>query len=113
MRELWSTKRGSRSLRLHQCNFEFLKAANFAQHWQDALRRFRLRPCSCAPKKAGPLDTLLQIGAQSINGLSNRKGGARGHAADPGFVRLLAALQRLQASGVIDLRVEVSKESKQ
>ncbi|MDD5322491.1 MAG: hypothetical protein PHD43_18140 [Methylococcales bacterium] len=60
-----------------------------------------------------PIDTLLQIGAQSINGLSNRKGGARGHAADPDFVRLLAALQRLQASGVIDLRVEVSKESKQ
>jgi hypothetical protein len=60
-----------------------------------------------------PIDTLLQIGAQSINGLSNRKGGARGHAADPDFVRLLMALQRLQASGVIDLRVEVSKESKQ
>ena len=60
-----------------------------------------------------PIDMLLQIGAQSINGLSNRKGGARGHAADPDFVRLLAALQRLQASGVIDFRVEVSGDSKQ
>ena len=60
-----------------------------------------------------PIDTLLQIGAQSINGLSNRKGGARGHAADPDFVRLLAAMQRLQDSGVIDLRVEVSKDAKQ
>lgn len=60
-----------------------------------------------------PIDTVLQIGAQSINGLSNRKGGARGHAADPYFVRLLAALQRLQTSGVLDLRVEVSKEMKQ
>ena len=30
-----------------------------------------------------PIDVLLEIGAQSINGLSNRKGGARGHAADP------------------------------
>jgi len=60
-----------------------------------------------------PIDMLLQLGAQSINGISNRKGGARGHAADPDFVRLLAALQRLQGSGVLGLRVEVSKESKQ
>jgi len=60
-----------------------------------------------------PIDMLLQIGAQSINGLSNRKGGARSHAADPDFVRLLEALQRLQASGVLDLRVGTSKESKQ
>ena len=60
-----------------------------------------------------PIDMLLQIGAQTINGLSNHKGGARGHAADPDFVRLLAALQRLQASGVIDLRVEMSSETKQ
>jgi hypothetical protein len=60
-----------------------------------------------------PIDMLLQMGAQSINGLSNRKGGARGHAADPDFVRLLAALQRLQASGAVELRVEVSKETKQ
>jgi len=60
-----------------------------------------------------PIDMLLQIGAQSINGLSNRKGGARGHAADPDFVRLLMALQRLQASGAIDLRVEMSKQTKQ
>jgi hypothetical protein len=60
-----------------------------------------------------PIDMLLQLGAQSINGISNRKGGARGHAADPDFVRLLAALQRLQGSGVLGLRVEISKESKQ
>jgi hypothetical protein len=60
-----------------------------------------------------PIDLLLQMGAQSINGLSNRKGGARGHAADPDFIRLLAALQRLQASGAVELRVEVTKETKQ
>jgi hypothetical protein len=60
-----------------------------------------------------PIDVLLQLGAQSINGISNRKGGARGHAADPDFVKLLAALQRLQGSGVLGLRVEISKESKQ
>jgi hypothetical protein len=60
-----------------------------------------------------PIDILLQMGAQSINGLSNRKGGVRGHAADPDFLRLLAALRRLQASGMIDFRVDVSKETKQ
>lgn len=59
------------------------------------------------------IDMLLQIGAQTINGLSNRKGGTRGYAVDPDFVSLLAALQRLQDSGVIDFRVEVSSETKQ
>jgi hypothetical protein len=59
-----------------------------------------------------PVDMLLQIGAQSINGISNRKGGARGRAADPDFPRLLAALQRIQASGAIGLRVEVSEKTK-
>jgi hypothetical protein len=60
-----------------------------------------------------PIDKLLQIGTQSINGLSNRKGGVRGRPADSDFVRLLAALQRLQASGAIDLRVEASKQTKE
>jgi hypothetical protein len=60
-----------------------------------------------------PIDILLQLGAQAINGLSNRKSGVQGHAADPDFLRLLAALRRLQVSGVLDFRVEVSKETKQ
>jgi len=60
-----------------------------------------------------PVDLLLQIGAQSINGISNKKGGARGRAADPEFGQLLAALQRIQAAGVVGLRTEVSKETKQ
>ena len=60
-----------------------------------------------------PADLLLQIGAQTINGISNRKGGARGRAADPEFGQLLATIQRIQASGVVGLRTEVSKETKQ
>ena len=59
-----------------------------------------------------PVDMLMQIGVQRINGISNRKAGARGHAADLDFARLLTALQRLQASGALGLRVEVSRESK-
>jgi hypothetical protein len=60
-----------------------------------------------------PVDMLMQIGVQRINGISNSKSGARGRAADPDFARLLMAFQRLQASGALDLRVEVSRESKQ
>lgn len=60
-----------------------------------------------------PADLLLQAGVQSINGLSNRKGGARGHAADSRFAALLAAMQRLQASGTLGLRVEEFKDTKQ
>ena len=60
-----------------------------------------------------PVDMLFQVGVQSINGISNSLGGARGYAADADFVRLLAALQRLQASRAVGLRVEMSQESKQ
>lgn len=59
-----------------------------------------------------PVDLLFQIGVQNINGIANRKGGARGHAADPEFGPLLAALRRIQVSDSIGLRVEVSKETK-
>ena len=59
-----------------------------------------------------PVDMLMQIGVQRINGISNSKAGARGQAADPDFARLLKAFQRLQASGALGLRVETSKESK-
>ena len=60
-----------------------------------------------------PVDLLFQIGVQKINGVSNGMGGLRGYPPDPDFVRLLEALQRLQASRVIGLRVEMSQESKQ
>jgi hypothetical protein len=59
-----------------------------------------------------PVDMLLQLGVQKINGISNVMGGVRGYDPDPDFGRLLAALQRLQASRAIGLRVEVSQESK-
>jgi len=59
-----------------------------------------------------PVDMLMQVGVQRINGISNSKSGARGQAADPDFARLLKAFQRLQASGALGLRVETSKESK-
>jgi hypothetical protein len=60
-----------------------------------------------------PADLLVRIGVQTINGISNRKAGFRGRPADPAFVELLAVLPRIQASGAVGLRVEVSKETKQ
>ncbi len=60
-----------------------------------------------------PVDLLFQIAVQNINGIANRKGGARGHAAEPEFGPLLAALRRIQVSDSIGLRVQVSKETKQ
>ena len=60
-----------------------------------------------------PVDRLFQAGVQKINGISNGMAGPTGYAPDTDFARLLAALQRLQVSRVIGLRVEMSKESKQ
>jgi len=59
-----------------------------------------------------PADLLVQVGAQSVNGLSNSKAGVRGRAADPEFAQLLTALQRIQASGAVGLRTEVPKDTK-
>jgi hypothetical protein len=58
------------------------------------------------------VDLLFQIAVQNINGIANRKGGARGHAAEPEFGPLLAALRRIQVSDSIGVRVEVSRETK-
>lgn len=59
------------------------------------------------------VEGLLQIGAHSINGLSNRQSGSRGYAADPKFVQLLAALQRLQTAGALEFRIKTSPGTKQ
>jgi hypothetical protein len=60
-----------------------------------------------------PVDLLMRLGVQTINGISNRKAGFRGRPADPEFVELVTALRRIQASGAVGLRVEVSKETRQ
>ncbi len=65
------------------------------------------------PESGWPADLLLQIGAQTINGISNKRGGARGRTADLEVGQLLTAIQRIQASGAVGLRTEVSKETKQ
>ena len=57
-------------------------------------------------------DAVLQMMVSSINGVQNRfGGGARARGADPEFQKIGATLRRIQASGVVGMRVEKTKEN--
>ncbi|NJC88877.1 MAG: hypothetical protein FIB02_10195 [Desulfuromonas sp.] len=58
-----------------------------------------------------PVDLVLRICAESVNGIRNRSGGAfRARPADAKFHPLLERLRRVQNSGAIGLRVQRVKE---
>jgi hypothetical protein len=57
-----------------------------------------------------PVDLLLQVSAQAINGLRNYRGGPNGHPADPEFVEVVRLLKRIQASGGIGFKLQREKE---
>jgi len=58
-----------------------------------------------------PIDLVLRVCVQSVNGIRNRYGGsARARAADPEFYPLLERLRRIQQSGGIGLRVVKTNE---
>jgi len=56
-------------------------------------------------------DLLFLIAVQEVNGVSNRRGFGRAHAADADFVRMLGALRQIQDSGAIGFRLETDKET--
>ena len=59
-----------------------------------------------------PIDFLLNVSVQSINRLSNARGGARPRPADPEFAELLKSLRKIQDSGAVGIRVEPEQDKK-
>ena len=60
-----------------------------------------------------PVDVILKIGVQAINGLRNHRGGPYGHPADPEFIEVIRLLQRIQMSGGVGFKMEREKEGQE
>jgi hypothetical protein len=59
-----------------------------------------------------PIDLVLRVCVESVNGIKNRSGGAlRARPADGEFYPLLERLQRIQNSGAIGLRVQRERDA--
>ena len=56
-----------------------------------------------------PVDILLQVSAQAINGLRNHRGGPNGHPADPEFLEVVRLLKRIQAAGGAGVKLQREK----
>ena len=59
-----------------------------------------------------PIDLLLNVCVQSVNALSNARGGGQARPADPDFAKLLKAMRRIQESGAIGIHVEPEQDKK-
>ena len=58
------------------------------------------------------VDLLFMAAVQTVNGLSNSRGGAQLRLEDPEFVKVVKSLRRIQASGTVGLRADVTKDKK-
>jgi hypothetical protein len=57
-----------------------------------------------------PVDMLLKVCAQAINGLRNYRGGPNGHPADPEFLEVVRLMKRIQASGGMGVKLHREKD---
>ena len=60
-----------------------------------------------------PVESVLQLGVQSINGLRNSKGGPYGHSPDPEFLEVMTLLRRIQQAEALSIVVQREKEAEQ
>jgi hypothetical protein len=60
-----------------------------------------------------PVDVLLQVSVQAINGLRNERGGMQGHPADPEFIEVIRLLKKIQVAGGVGFRVQQEKEGQE
>lgn len=60
-----------------------------------------------------PVDFLLQVSVQAINGLRNQKGGAFARPADSEFIEVVRLLSRIQAAGGIGFKVQRETDDKE
>jgi hypothetical protein len=60
-----------------------------------------------------PVDVIMQVGVQAINGLRNHRGGPYGHPADPEFTEAIRLLQRIQLSGGLGFKLAREKEAQE
>jgi len=60
-----------------------------------------------------PVDVMLQVSVQAINGLRNEKGGMHGHPADPEFIEVVRLLKKIQIAGGVGFRVQQEKEGQE
>jgi hypothetical protein len=60
-----------------------------------------------------PVDVMLQVSVQAINGMRNEKGGMQGYPADPEFIEVVRLLKKIQVAGGVGFKVQQEKEGQE